>query len=261
MLFLLSPAKSLNYDSLTPEAINRLTTEPVFVSHSTELIELLKTLSVAQIMQLMGLSEALATLNAQRYASWSIYPTRLNSKPAVLAFDGDVYGGFDAHHLNLSELKWAQKHIAILSGLYGVLRPLDRLQPYRLEMGTRLTNARGSNLYAYWGSVIAQYLNERLSNSPSPIIVNLASREYFKAIEYKLDLDVKVVTCVFEEWHSDRYKIISFFAKRARGLMARYAVQQRVTTVADLKKFQLDEYRFSDEASGSDRLVFRRNGN
>jgi uncharacterized protein len=175
----------------------------------------------------------------------------------VLAFNGDVYGGLDAASLRPADLAWAQGHIAILSGLYGVLRPLDRLQPYRLEMGTRLATARGRNLYAYWGDTLAQHLNERAAGDASPVIVNLASAEYFKAVD-RAALRPRVIDCAFEEWKDGRYQVIGFFAKRARGLMARHAVRRRVATPAGLKKFDAEGYRFDVAASQPDRLVFRR---
>jgi cytoplasmic iron level regulating protein YaaA (DUF328/UPF0246 family) len=185
--------------------------------------------------------------------------TAKNSKQAVLAFNGDVYEGLDAKSLAEPDLDWLQQHLCILSGLYGVLRPLDWMQPYRLEMGTRLPTARGNNLYQFWGCQIADYLNTRAAADLSPVVVNLASEEYFKAVDRKA-LKPRVLTCVFEERKGDAYKIISFMAKRARGLMVRYAVQQRLTTTEQLKGFDLEGYRFVPAASETDRLVFRREG-
>jgi len=254
MLFLISPAKSLDYD--TP-ASNRHATTPQFIARSTELIDILKTKNTAQISRLMDLSETLAALNVGRYAAWSPKFTARNSKPAVLAFNGDVYDGLDARTLGADDLGWAQDHVAILSGLHGVLRPMDKLQPYRLEMGTALATARGKNLYDYWGDTIAEHLNGRLAADKSPIIVNLASQEYFRAADRKV-LKARVIECVFEDWKSGQYKIISFFAKRARGLMARYAVTHRITAPRKLEKFDLDGYAFDAAVSEPDRLVFRR---
>ena len=258
MLFLLSPAKSLDYATATPKAVAKLATEPLFVERSAELIGLLKKKSVADIAGLMDLSEALATLNVERYAAWSRTFTPANSKPAALAFDGDVYGGLNARELSLADLRWAQKHVAILSGLYGVLRPLDKLQPYRLEMGTALPNPRGKDLYAYWGDTIAEHLNERAAASAAPVIVNLASHEYFRAADRSRVLAPRVIECVFEDWKNGQYKVISFFAKRARGLMARHAIEHRIAAPAGLKKFDAEGYGFDAAASGRDRLVFRR---
>jgi hypothetical protein len=257
MLYLLSPAKSLDYESRVPPAIAALASEPIFMPRSAELIGLLRLHSVADIASLMSLSTPLATLNAERYAAWSAQMTPANSRPAVLAFDGDVYGGLDAKHLTRADLMWAQEHLAILSGLHGVLRPLDRLQPYRLEMGTSLPNAHGKDLYAYWGDTIAAHLNERIAADATPVIVNLASQEYFHAADRRV-LRPRVIECVFEDWKTDRYKIISFFAKRARGLMARHAIKKRIKTPAGLKTFAAEGYAFDAAASKADRFVFRR---
>jgi cytoplasmic iron level regulating protein YaaA (DUF328/UPF0246 family) len=258
MLFLLSPAKSLDYATPTPRAVARLATDPVFLDRSVELISLMRKFSVGEVGELMNLSESLSTLNVDRYAAWSPEFTPANSKPAALAFDGDVYGGLRAPDLSLADLRWAQRHIAILSGLHGVLRPLDRLQPYRLEMGTRLVNPNGDDLYAYWGDTIAEHLNERAATDATPVIVNLASKEYFRAADRKKVLTPRVIECVFEDWKNGEYKVISFFAKRARGLMARHAIRQRVATPAGLKKFVAEGYAFDPSVSARDRLVFRR---
>lgn len=257
MLYLLSPAKSLDYTTRTPAAIAALATEPAFMPRSAELIGLLRRHSVADVAELMDLSEALATLNVERYAAWAPQMTPGNSKPAALAFDGDVYGGLDAKHLTRADMVWAQQHIAILSGLHGVLRPLDRLQPYRLEMGTALPNPHGKDLYAYWGDGIAEHLNERAAADATPVIVNLASQEYFRAADRRA-LRPRVIECVFEDWKNGEYKVISFFAKRARGLMARHAIKKRVKTPAGLRKFDAEGYAFDAAASEPDRFVFRR---
>ncbi len=179
----------------------------------------------------------------------------------MLAFNGDVYEGLAAPSLGDDDLDWAQQHLLILSGLYGLLRPLDKMQPYRLEMGTTLANARGSNLYAYWGDTLARHINQRMKSDASPVIVNLASQEYFKAVQPTPTsrwLTPRVVECVFEDWKSGHYKVISFFAKRARGLMARYVITHRVQTPLGLKAFDSDGYAFDDAASEPQRLVFRR---
>ena len=254
MLFLLSPAKSLDYDTPLGEMPH---TEPQFVSQATELISLLKKQSSAQIAELMDLSVALSDLNVARYKSWSPKFTAKNSRQAVLAFNGDVYEGLDARSLKPKDLAWAQEHIAILSGLYGVLRPLDWMQPYRLEMGTALANARGHNLYKFWGRTLADHLQAQVASHPQPVLVNLASQEYFKAVDRKA-LQVRVIDCVFEERKGPGYKVISFMAKRARGLMARYAITQRVKTPTALEAFQLEGYAFAPAVSEPDRLVFRR---
>jgi len=254
MLFLLSPAKKLDYDS--PVSTNTHT-QPLFIKRSAELIKVLKTKRADDIAALMKLSPALSELNVQRYAEWKPKFDQKNSRQAVLAFNGDVYEGLAAATLSESQLTWAQEHVAILSGLYGVLRPLDLMQPYRLEMGTRLQTARGKNLYEFWGDEIAQYLNERLSEQTSRIVINLASEEYFKAIDQKA-LDARVVQCVFQDYKNGVYKIISFNAKRARGLMARFAIETKARTPAALKKFNVEGYAFAAEQSSEDKLVFRR---
>lgn len=232
-------------------------TLPQFVPQSAELIEVLRPKSPQHIAQLMDLSDALAALNVARYAAWSPKFTAKNAKQAILAFNGDVYDGLDAKSLSPEALSWAQKHVCILSGLYGVLRPLDRMQPYRLEMGTALANPKGKNLYAFWGAQIAEYLNRQLAKDASPVIVNLASQEYFKAVDLKT-LKARVIECVFEDYKGGQYKIISFFAKRARGLMARYAVQNQIKHPDGLQGFNLDGYAYAPAASSPERLVFRR---
>lgn len=257
MLFLLSPAKSLDYDTPTPPDLAPALTRPQFLGDTAALIGVLRTKSVADVRELMDLSEPLAQLNVDRYRAWRPRFTDHNSKPAVLAFNGDVYDGLQAATLSVDDLQWAQRHLAILSGLYGVLRPLDRLQPYRLEMGTALKNERGGNLYAFWGDTIAEHLNAQCAQLSAPVIVNLASQEYFKAAARKV-LKPRVIECQFEDWKGGRYKIISFFAKRARGLMARYAIQHRIGTPAGLQDFAVDGYAYAPEASEPDRLVFRR---
>ena len=254
MLFLLSPAKSLEYESTLPAIA---ATQPKFVPQSAELIATLKKKTPQQISDLMDLSEALAKLNVQRYKAWSPQFTEANARPAVLAFNGDVYEGLDAKSLKPKDLQWAQDHVAILSGLYGVLRPLDLMQPYRLEMGTALKHGKANNLYQFWGAQIAEHLNQQLSQSKDPVIINLASQEYFKAVDRKV-LQARVIDCVFQDFKNGQYKIVSFFAKRARGLMARYAIQHQVKTPEALQNFNLEAYAFEPSASNDDTLVFRR---
>lgn len=258
MLFLLSPAKSLDYDTPVPAEVPA--TQPHFESPkgpSVELIKLLREKSPQQISELMRLSDKLSALNVARYAAWRPKSTEQNARQAAFAFDGDVYGGLDARSLTPAQLDWAQDHVCILSGLYGVLRPLDRLQPYRLEMGAALANRHGKDLYAFWGTRIAEHLNERLAADRTPVVINAASQEYFRAVDTRA-LKARVVECVFEEWKGDRYKVISFFAKRARGLLARWAVLHRVATPKALEKFDLEGYGFDAQVSTAERLVFRR---
>jgi len=254
MLFLLSPAKSLDFDTPAGQTPH---TQPLFVKQAAELIDILKQKSPQDIASLMRLSDALAGLNAARYQAWRPKFTAQNAKQAVLAFNGDVYDGLDAKTLGAADLAWAQDHVCILSGLYGVLRPLDYMQPYRLEMGTALANARGKNLYEFWGTQIADYLNARVAADTTPVIVNLASQEYFKSVDQKA-LKARVVDCVFEDFKGGHYKIISFYAKRARGLMARFAATQRLSLPEQLKGFDLDGYAFAPAVSSADTLVFRR---
>lgn len=257
MLFLLSPAKSLDYDTPTPPNLAPALTRPQFLDDTAALIDILRTQSVADVQGLMDLSEPLARLNVDRYQAWRPRFTDKNSKPAVLAFNGDVYDGLAAKTLDADDLAWAQQHVRMLSGLYGILRPLDRMQPYRLEMGTRLANPHGASLYDYWGDRLALHLNKLARGEKAPVIVNLASQEYFRAADRPV-LKPRVIDCQFEDWKNGEYKIISFFAKRARGLMARYAIQHRLETPEGLKGFNLDGYRLAPEASSPDRLVFRR---
>ncbi len=254
MLFLLSPAKALDYE--TPP-VTQTFTQPLFVPQAAELIEVLRDKSPQDIAELMDLSDQLAGLNVARYQAWRPEFDTINAKQAVLAFNGDVYEGLEAKTLDEASLGWLQQHVCILSGLYGVLRPLDLMQPYRLEMGTRLVTAKGKNLYQFWGAQIAQYLNERALAEVSPVVVNLASEEYFKSVDRKT-LKPAVVSCVFEEYKGGKYKVISFMAKRARGLMVRYAVQNRLESVDDLRGFDLEGYRYIPAASEPGRLVFRR---
>lgn len=254
MLFLLSPAKKLDYD--TPAHVEA-STQPLFVDRARKLISVLKTKSAADVAGLMDLSPALAELNVARYAKWTPKFTAKNAKQAVLAFNGDVYEGLSAGSLTARQLDWAQEHVVILSGLYGALRPLDLMQPYRLEMGTRLETAQGKNLYEYWGSELAGYLNQRQEGDKHPVVVNLASEEYFKAVDRKA-LQARVVQCVFEDWKNGAYKVISFHAKRARGLMVRHAIEKRIARPEGLQGFDAEGYGYDASASVPDRLVFRR---
>ncbi len=254
MLFILSPAKKLDYDTPVRTTLH---TQPLMVPQAQALIQVLRTQSPAQIQGLMKLSEALTQLNVQRYQDWSTTFSLDNARQAALAFNGDVYEGLQASQLSDGQLDWLQQHALILSGLYGVLRPLDLMQPYRLEMGTKLATASGKNLYDYWGSQLAQYINEQLDQSTNPVVINLASNEYFKAVDKKA-LRYPVVECVFQDQKGDDWKIISFYAKKARGLMLRYAVDQQCQTVESLQGFNYEGYGFVPELSSSTKLVFRR---
>ncbi len=264
MLFLLSPAKSLDYETRVPAAVARRATEPLFVDRAAELIDTMRQRTPAEVASLMHLSDALALLNVGRYAAWQREATPQNSKPAVLAFDGDVYGGLQAPTLKTADLDWAQQHLVILSGLYGALRPLDRLQPYRLEMGTPLVTSRGRHLYDFWGDTVTDYLNARLEDERQRVVINLASQEYAR-VALRPNLNARVIHCHFQDAQVEpgstaapNFKVISFFAKRARGLMARHAITNRVRGPQALKAFDADGYAFDPAASGKDDWVFRR---
>jgi len=254
MLFVISPAKSLDY--ATPPHIPTFS-QPAFAERGLPLIERLRALSPLQVSQLMDISDKLAVLNVGRYAEWAPEHTPAVAKPAVLAFNGDVYEGLDASSLSAADLDWAQERLRILSGLYGLLRPLDLIRPYRLEMGTRLANPLGKDLYAYWGDTVTAVLREQLAAEPAPVLINLASEEYFKVVRVKA-LGAQVVDCVFEDWKSGKWKIISFHAKRARGLMVRYAIATRAATPAALTGFDSEGYAYAAAESTPTRLVFRR---
>jgi cytoplasmic iron level regulating protein YaaA (DUF328/UPF0246 family) len=252
MLIVLSPAKSLDLE--TPPT-TKLHTEPDFLDHSAQLIERLRAFSPPQLGQLMDLSDALSSLNVARYASWTRDTSE--ARQAVMAFNGDVYGGLSARTLTPKQLAYTQSHVRILSGLYGMLRPLDLIHPHRLEMGTRLDTPRGKDLYAFWGATITEALNRTAAERGAEVLVNLASEEYFKSVKPKL-LDVPVITPQFEDWKNGKYKIISFYAKRARGLMARYAAVKGVTDAQKLKKFNLDGYAYDKRDSDDKTWIFRR---
>ncbi len=254
MLLVLSPAKKLDFDSPVRTTLH---TQPLFVDEAAQLIDVLKEKSAKEVSELMSISDSLAQLNVDRYSQWEPRFDASNSRQAILAFNGDVYEGLDAPSLSDAQLKWAQDHVVLLSGLYGALRPLDLMQPYRLEMGTKLATDKGKNLYEYWGGQIATYLNDRFGTSRKPILLNLASDEYFKAIDLKT-LKARVVQCVFQDYKNEKWKIISFYAKRARGLMARFVIENKVTKPEALRDFASEGYAFAPEASTETKLVFRR---
>lgn len=258
MLIVLSPAKTLDYTSpLAAELKPGLPTKPAFMKQSAELIAILRTLSPAQLGTLMKISDPLAELNARRYHDWSPRASQKNARPAVLAFDGDVYAGLQAGSMSAPQLDYLQSHVRILSGLYGILRPLDLMQAYRLEMGTRLAHETGRDLYSFWGDSITRTLAKVLAEQAHPSLINLASEEYFKVVKPAL-LGAPVVTPVFEDWKNGEYKIISFFAKRARGAMARYAALHKIQKAAALQRFDADGYRFAPAASDDTTWRFRR---
>ena len=254
MLLVISPAKTLDYD--TPPATARFT-QPQFLDHAQELIGQLRQMSPQQIGELMHLSDKLAALNVARYGSWQPDFTPANAKQALLAFKGDVYTGLAAEDFSEEDFDFAQAHLRMLSGLYGVLRPLDLMQPYRLEMGTKLANARGANLYEFWGERISGWLNEALAEQGDDILLNLASNEYFGAVKRKA-LNARIIDTEFKDLKNGQYKIISFYAKKARGLMARYVIKERIRDPEQLKAFDYQGYRYSAEQSKPDSLVFLR---
>ncbi|MDR3324334.1 MAG: peroxide stress protein YaaA [Zoogloeaceae bacterium] len=256
MYLLLSPAKTLDFKSPCPAT---RPTEPAWLAESAALIAHLRTLSLAEVASLMGVSDALAALNVARYAEWSPPFTPENARPAVFAFAGDVYEGLDAHSLTAADLDWGEAHLGILSGLYGLLRPLDLIQAYRLEMGARLNTPRGKDLYAWWGSILRDAVQVATEASGQSVLINLASVEYFKVVRAR-ELGFPVIQPVFEDWKNGQYKIISFYAKRARGLMARYALQNRVDAPEALKNFDAEGYAYVPAASAGETWVFRRRG-
>lgn len=253
MLTLLSPAKTLDFD--TPSPISQ-STDCAFLTHSAQLIDQLKQFSADEIGALMTLSPTLSELNVDRYHRWQM-PFGDEAKAAVFAFMGDVYQGLDASSLSAQDIAFAQQQVRILSGLYGVLKPLDRILPYRLEMGTQLSNPKGKDLYAFWGDQLTTHLNQELEQQGMNTVVNLASNEYFKAIKPK-KLAGTVLTPVFKDEKNGQFKIVSFYAKKARGLMARWVIEQRLTDAEQLPLFDCAGYRYCDEDSSKDTLVFKR---
>jgi len=254
MLFVVSPAKNLDYES--PLATN-LYSQPELLEHAQELVERCVQLTPADLSSLMGISDKLAGLNAARFGEWSQPFSPENARPAVLAFNGDVYTGLDAASLDDNGFEFAQQHMRILSGLYGILKPLDLMQAYRLEMGTKLDNNRGKNLYEFWGELITNHLNDALATQGDDVLINLASNEYFKSVKKK-SLNATIITPAFKDWKNGQYKMISFFAKKARGLMARYIIDNQVSNVEQLKAFNYGGYEYNSELSKNNEWVFTR---
>jgi len=254
MILVVSPAKKLDFES---PLVTTRSSQPSLLNHSELLIERCVKLSSDQIASLMKLSDKLAGLNAARFGEWSLPFTNENARQAILAFNGDVYSGLDAASFSDDDFDFAQKHFRILSGLYGLLKPLDLMQAYRLEMGTKLDNDRGTNLYQFWGNVITEELNKVLKDQKADVLINLASNEYFKAINKK-QLNAKIITPQFKDWKNGQYKIISFYAKKARGLMARYIIQNQLTNPEQLKNFDMAGYQYSSDLTQGNDLVFTR---
>ncbi|OMH38200.1 peroxide stress protein YaaA [Motiliproteus sp. MSK22-1] len=254
MLIVVSPAKTLDFE--TKPHIDEYS-QPDFLDQSQLLIDRMRELSPQDIATLMKLSDKLASLNAARYEQWTRPFSSQNAKPAVLAFKGDVYTGLDASSLDTRDLQFAQQHLRILSGLYGLLRPLDLIQPYRLEMGIKLTNSRGKNLYEFWNDILTQRLNNEFKDQHNQTLINLASNEYFKSINTK-QLSAKVITPVFKDYKNGKYKIISFYAKKARGLMTRYIIEHRLEEPNSIKDFDSEGYYFVPSESNEKEWVFYR---
>lgn len=254
MLAILSPAKTLDYQ--TPLTTTK-STQADFHDESKQLISALRKFAPAQIGSLMKISDKLAELNHRRFAEWQNQATADNARPAVFAFKGDVYLGLDAQTLGARDINFAQKHLRVLSGLHGLLRPLDLIQPYRLEMGTRLATQRGSNLYQFWGRKVTDNLNKALAEQSSKVLINLASNEYYQVIHPE-GIDGRILTINFKEQRNGQYRFVSFAAKKARGLMARYMIDNRITRPAQLRLFDIDGYAINDALSSDDEWIFTR---
>ena len=255
MLAILSPAKTLDFDS---PLVTDQHSAPEFTKDSAALIKTLRKLEPADIGSLMGISDKLATLNHDRYAQWSAkFDENSGARASILAFKGDVYLGLSAQTMSKQDFTWAQKRLRVLSGLHGLLRPLDRIHPYRLEMGTALANARGKDLYQFWGGKVTQALNETLAEQRSKVLINLASNEYYKVVQPE-NIDGRIVTINFKEWRREAYRFVSFSAKKARGLMARYMIDQRAEKADDLKTFNVEGYAYNEELSSEHEWIFTR---
>lgn len=254
MLALISPAKTLDYETALPTDVHTL---PRLLTHSQQLIDSSRQLSATQIADLMKVSEKIAQLNVARFKDWQPEFNFSNARQAVFAFKGDVYTGLDAYALNDSQIEYAQQHLRMLSGLYGLLRPLDLMMPYRLEMGTKLHNVRGHNLYQFWEHHITDLINQDLANAESELLLNLASDEYYKSVNVA-EIRAEIIKPVFLDQKNGKYKVISFYAKKARGLMARYMIENQLQRIEDLKSFNLDGYYFDSGSSIHGELVFKR---
>lgn len=254
MLVVISPAKTLDFD--TPHSVSKIT-RPRMLNASAELVEELRQYSSADLQNLMKISDKLADLNAKRYQDWQLPFKKTNAKAAIFAFQGDVYVGLQAQQFGESDLLFAQEHLRILSGLYGLLRPLDLIQAYRLEMGTSLRTKRGSTLYQFWGEELTKAVNKDLKALKTKTLVNLASNEYFDAINPDL-LHADIVTPVFKDFKNGKYKFLSFFAKKARGMMSAYIVKNRIVDIEQIKRANIDGYRYSREESDEHKWVFLR---
>lgn len=254
MLALISPAKTLDYETALPTDTY---TQPRLLEQSQQLIDVCSKLSATEIASLMTVSEKIANLNVERFRDWNAEFDFSNARQALFAFKGDVYTGLDAYHLKDHDIDFAQQHLRMLSGLYGLLRPLDLMMPYRLEMGTKLKNSRGNNLYEFWGSIITDQINQDLAEIDAKLLVNLASDEYYKSVNEK-KIQAEIIKPVFLDQKNGKYKVISFYAKKARGLMARYLIENKLSQVEQLKAFDSEGYYFDAESSSDKELVFKR---
>ncbi len=254
MLALISPAKTLDYETAIP---TDTFTQPRLLEQSQQLIDVCRKLSATEIASLMSVSEKIANLNVDRFRDWNADFDFSNARQALFAFKGDVYTGLDAYHLKDQDIDFAQQHLRMLSGLYGLLRPLDLMMPYRLEMGTKLKNARGHNLYEFWGNMITDQINQDLAEIDAKVLVNLASDEYYKSVNEK-KIQAEIIKPVFLDQKNGKYKVISFYAKKARGLMARYLIENKLNQAEQLKAFDSEGYYFDAESSSNKELVFKR---
>jgi cytoplasmic iron level regulating protein YaaA (DUF328/UPF0246 family) len=254
MLIVLSPAKSLDF---TTPAITKKYSMPDYLKQSAQLIKVLKKFTPADVASLMKISDKLAVLNVARFGSWSLPFTTDNAKQTILCFTGDVYKGLDATTLDQKGLDYAQDNIRILSGLYGMLRPLDLIQPYRLEMGSKLINKKGKNLYEFWGKKLNEDVSTKLAKDEYPCLINLASKEYFTSLKLPT-LEHRVITPIFKDWKNGQYKNISFYAKKARGLMSRYAIDNNIKDPELLKGFSIEGYQFDEKLSSQNDWVYKR---
>lgn len=254
MLAIISPAKTLDYDSDIPKLAY---TQPHLTDYSEQLIQICRQFSPNELASLMSISDKLAGLNVARYAQWQKAHNEQNARAAIYAFKGEVYAGLDAYSLTAEDIQFAQTHLAMLSGLYGLLKPLDLMQPYRLEMGTKLANPNGKDLYAYWGNIITQSLQQAIDNQGDNVLINLASDEYYKAVNAQ-KLKARIIKPIFLDNKNGKYKVISIYAKKARGLMCRYIIQNRLTHPEQLKAFDLEGYWFDEINSTETEWVFKR---
>lgn len=253
-MILISPAKKLD---LQAKPTTEKYTLPDLTDYSKILISQLRKYSIEDLTKLLNISYGLAEKNKNYFLNWSLPFNQENAKQAIYTFNGDVYAGINAKSLDNDEIEFLQNNLRILSGLYGLLRPLDLIQPYRLPMGTKLTNPNGKNLYEFWGDIITQTLNHHLTQTGNNIVLNLASVEYFKAVKPE-KVNAKIINFTFKENKNGQYRVISFYAKRARGLMTRFIAQNKITNYEDLKAFDMEGYRYEPNESNKDKLVFVR---